>query len=399
MAAPVPAQLVRGGDLVVADFYANGAFRVTRAGVVTPLYAGAPLLGPADVAVDGDLDVFIADFTGGAIYRIESTSLLVPVAGGISGPIRMAVDHNGDLIVTTLTSGQLLRVTQAGVATPIASGFFRPFGVTVEPGGDYLVTTDLNPSFQIDGRLWRVDRATGNKMEIAGNLDLAEAVALFHDGDYAVASGNPDYVDRIDRVTGFRTRLVSSPPLGNPCDLVGDFAGGFYVSESGLPAGNRIVHVDAAGALTVVSASPLLLNPEGLARAPQLSGPTAPFTGPGADFDLLLDFPGEGGRPYKIVAALSVFPGIALPAPDPRGSPLNPDVLFLRTRMGDFSPFTSGWTGGALGPQGRARAALNLSSLAPGALAGMAVHLHAFTLDAAAPSGLRSFSNVLSLHF
>ena len=388
----LPAQMVQGGDVVMADFYANGVFRITPAGQVTSLFAGPPLSGPADVAVDLEHAIFIADFNGDALWRLEDNGTLRLLAGGLGGPIRLTVDHDGALIVACLTAGALRRVTQAGSVSLIAGGFTRPFAVAVEPDGNYLVTEDTN------GRLYRVERTTGTRTLLASGLNLVEGVALLADGDYAVASGNPDYIDRLDRTTGQRTRLVGSPPLGNPCDIEADFAGGLLVAESGLPAGNRLVHVDSSGALTVITSNGLLLNPEGIDRVPHLSGPTVAFTGPGAAFELTLDFPGEGGRAYKILAAQSVFPGQALGS-GPRGSMLNRDPLFLRTRTGDFPPYTGDWTGRALGPNGRARASLDLSSLPPGALAGTYLHIQCLTLDPSAPHGVRSFSNTLSLRF
>ena len=56
------------------------------------------------------------------------------------------------------------------------------------------------------------------------------------------------------------------------------------------------------------------------------------------------------------------------------------------------------WSG-VLDPNGRASATLNLTPLAPGALTGTSLHLHAVTLNPASPSGFGSFSNVLTLRF
>lgn len=387
------AQIVRGNDIVVGDYYANGVFRVDPAtGAATLLRAGAPFQGVSDADVTRNGEVLICDWGAGAIFALDQGGALTTLASGLPGPIRMAMDHDGSVVVTALTSGQLLRVSANGAVSTIAAGFARPFAVCVEPAGDYLVTEDLS------GLLWRVDRSSGGKSLIASGLNLAQGVANFANGDYAVSSGHPDFIKRVPRAGGPATLLVGSPPLGNPDDLHADGAGGFFVSESGNPFGHRITHVDALGNLSVVSSDPLFQNPEGLGVAPSLRGPTQVFTGNGAIFTLRLELPAQAGKRYRIVAALSAFPGQAMPPGDPRGTPLNADALFARTRAGDAPPITQNWSG-VLDAQGRASAVLNLTPLAPGALAGTSVQLHAVTLDPAAPSGFGAFSNLLTLRF
>lgn len=393
LASPAAAQVVRGQDIVVGDYYANGVFRVDPAtGAATLLRAGAPFQGVSDADVTRDGEVLICDWSAGAIFKLDQAGGLSTLAAGLPGPIRMAVDHDGSVAVTALTSGQLLRVSPAGVITTIASGFSRPFAIAVEPNGDYLVTEDLS------GRLWSVDRMTGAKTLLSSGLNLAQGVALFANGDYAVSSGHPDFIKRVPRGGGQPVLLVGSPPLGNPDDVHADGAGGFFVAESGLPLGHRVTHVDALGNLTIVSASGLFQNPEGLGVAPSLRGPSQVFTGPGAVFTLHVDLPGDAGRPYRIVASRSAYPGQSLPPADWRGTPLNADALFRRTSGGGLPPFTQNWSG-LLDANGRAIAALDLTGLPPGALAGTSVHLHAITRDPAAPSGIRSFSSVLTLRF
>jgi len=386
-------QIVRGNDIVVGDYYANGVFRVDPVtGAAVLLRAGSPFQGVSDADVTRNAEVLICDWSAGTIFKLDQGNALSTLASGLPGPIRMAMDHDGSVVVTALTSGQLLRVSAGGAVSTIASGFARPFAVCVEPEGDYLVTEDLS------GLLWRVDRLTGGKTLIAGGLNLAQGVANFANGDYAVSSGNPDFIKRIPRGGGPATLLVGSPPLGNPDDIHADGSGGFFVSESGNPFGHRITHVDALGNLIVVSSSPLFQNPEGLGVAPSLRGPTQVFTGGGANFTLLIEMPAEAGKRYRIVASRGAFPGQPMPPGDWRGTPLNSDVIFQRSRAGDAPPFTQNWSG-VLDANGRASATLNLTPLAPGALTGTSLHLHAVTLNPASPSGFGSFSNVLTLRF
>ncbi len=391
-AAAAHAQIVNGGDLVTVDYSNLGVYRVQPSGTVTLLHQGGVINGPSGVTVTPDRDILIANYNNNTIYRLSNAGVLTPLAVVPGGPIRIVMDVNGDCIVAVLTTGLLRRVTPAGVVTTIASGFNRPFGIAVEPDGNFLVTEDTS------GRLSRVDRTTGAATVLATGLGLAQGVALFHDGDYAVMSGNPDLVWRIPRAGGAPVVLVGSQPLGNPDGMVGDFAGGLWISESGAPNGSRVVHVTSTGALTVLAAGSPFQNLEAIAIVPRLRGPVLPSTGPGSSYVLDLDCPGEAGAWYGIGASLSTFPGVALPAPDPRGAAVNLDSLFLLTFANDFPPFTTGWSG-FLGGSGQASATLDLSAVAPGLLAGLSLHVQGLTLDSLAPSGIGSFTNVHTLRF
>lgn len=391
LAGSARGQVVQGGDFVTVGFgCSNAVYRVTPAGMVTTLLASPPLIGPSGVAVTPSREILVADFDGGTLYRISASGGVAPVASGLAGPIRVAIDRNGDALVTALNTDSLLRVTPAGSVTPIHSGlpFVHPMGVASDANGDILVVDDYVDT------LFRVTPAgVVSTIHQGSPFQLPQGVALFANGDYAVFDGLVDAVFRVPRTGGPIATLVSSPPLGNPCGISADFEGGFVVSESGIPAGDRVVRVGSTGALSVVAQGAPFCNLETVARVPRLAGPSIGMPGQAHAFDL--EFPGEGGLPYAMFACLSLFPGISLPLPDPRGTPCNPDPLLFFT-LGLNSSVFVGW-GGVLSPAGRAFPSLNVPPIA--LPAGFAIFLQVLTLDPAAPNGLRSLSNVHPLLF
>lgn len=370
-----PGQALRGGEIAVADYYANGVFRVTPSGQVTVLHRGAPLVSPADVATTADREVVVVDFQG-SLFRIGATGM-VQVVSGLASPIRAAVDHNGDYIVTALSGKALLRVSPSGTVGTIVSGapLNRPLGVAVDGSGDYLVADEgANALFRVtpQGQVTVVHQGAPFR--------LARGVAVYPNGDFAVIDGLVDAVFRVPRAGGNVTTVVMVPILGNPAGVVSDFQGGLYVSESGVPTGNRMVHVDPLGGVQVIASGAPFQHLVSLALAPFLGGPTRPTTGPGSSFPLSLDLPDARLKIYLLAMSLSVYPGFLLLPPDPRALALNPDWLFFSTLGASLPSLTNRWAG-PLDQSGQAGAGVDFALLPPGALKGTRLHIQGFTLD------------------
>lgn len=388
-------QLFQGGDLLATDFGSTRLLRIDPNGTVTPIYTGAPLVGPSGCTMSRDGDLIVADFNTQTLHRFTRLGALTPIATGVPAPIRVAADHDGSFVVTDLTNGNLRRVTASGSQSVIRPGLARPFGVAVDPEGFYLVTEELA------GRLLRISRDGTVVTPLATGLGLAHGVAVLPDGDYAVISGNPDFIRRVPRSGGTSTLLISSPPLGNPEAILADDQLGVLVLEDGAPFGNRIVHVDGAGALSLrvgPAAFPPSTNLEAFAFVPTLRVPTDLGTGPLAIASVLVEIPSDAGRLFLIVASSQVYPGQPFGSPDPRQTPLQPDLIFQLTLFGLLSPYTSGWFG-VLDSNGLGTGQLDLTTLAPGSLTGVLLHLQAVTGNPAALSGISTISNVGTIRF
>jgi hypothetical protein len=389
-AASLAAQGVRGGDFVVTDFASDTVFRVTPAGAVSVLHAGAPLLGPSGIAVTQQREVLVADFSSNTLFRIPPGGSIVPVVVGLQGPLRVAVDRNGDYLVSERNTASLTRVTPGGAVSTIHAGppFVRIGGIAVDGSGDYLVADEGALA------LFRVPRAGGVPVPVhqGAPFRLPQGVALFRNGDFAVFDGIVDAVFRVPRAGGSVTTLVGSPPLGNPCGIDGDFEGGFVVSESSASS-NRVVLVSQTGAVSVVAQGAPFSNLEYVARVPRLRGPVAGLTPGSNPFDL--DVPGDANAPYLMWACLSLYPGFDLAAPDARGSPCNPDGLFFATAGLNNAAFTG--YGGVLSASGQANASLNLPFL--NFPPGLVLWHQAITIDVSAPNLVKSFTNVHGLPF
>jgi hypothetical protein len=392
----LPAQAVRGGDLLVTDFASPGTvFRVDVAGNVQTLHSGAPLAGPAGITVARNRDVLVADFNTNSLLRIDAqTGAITTVASALGGPLRVVEMADGDFAVTSNSGRSVLRVTPGGAVSTLASGapLNRPFGVSLDMNGDLLVADDL-------GRAVHRVTPAGAVSPIAsgGALRLPQGVALFPNGDYAVIDGVVDAVFRVDRASGLLTTWVPAASLGvNPEGIVTDWSGGFFVAHSGNPGGPGVRVIDAAGAATPLTVlSPAWNNLEDVALVPMVSGPRLLGTGPGAQFAFSLDAPAGGGEFYSLILSATTFPGWTLPGGGPRALFINADPFFQATIGQNAPPALVGWSS-FLSPNGTATATLDLTALPAGILSGLVLYQQGVTLNG---RSLDLALNVLRLSF
>lgn len=141
----------RAGNVYVADSGNHTIRKITPAGTVTTLAgqpeqfgssdgngAAARFFDPADVAVDANGNVFVADLSNLLIRRITPTGVVTTVAGSpgqtgyVNGtgaaarfnrPHALAIDAAGTLYVADSSNLLIRKVTAAGVVTTLAGRF------------------------------------------------------------------------------------------------------------------------------------------------------------------------------------------------------------------------------------------------------------------------------------
>lgn len=140
--------------------------------------------------------------------------------------------------------------------------------------------------------------------------------------------------------------------------------------EVRFPSGATAVRTGVAAGATITIA-----EPDVAAAGPFAAGASTAFT---------LSVPGDGGRPYLVLASLAATP--RLPLPDGRVLGVGWDGLAAFFLQG--APTVGSGTIGTLGPTGTAAFALAVPAMP--SLSGGALRIGALTLDPLAPSGIRS---------
>lgn len=358
---------------------------------------------PAGAWVTDQRDVVVADFTGLSIHRVDMLGNFTTAAAGLlNNPIRVTQDYNGDIIYTgnalIYAPSSLMRLDGAGNATTVAVLAGNPFGVTLDPdgisnAGSYVVTIPLL------GDVVRIDGG-GMITPIASGLPGPLSIARFRNGDFAVTMQYTDEIVRIPRNGGAAVTWVGpAQGLGNIKDIIPDWNGGFYVTEAGGALGSRLMHVDATGTVTQVLGNGSFGLFQSAALSPTLVAPTAVNSGPTAGlFGIAIDFPAQPNAAYLAFMSGGAYPGIAFPAPDLRGSPLQPDPLFLGTFGVGAPGITTGWAG-TLGGSGTGLILVDLTPYPVGVFSGGRVHMQVALIDPLAQTGISALSNMITLAF
>src|SRR5437879_5961263 len=263
---------------------------------------------PGEIALDTNVNLFIADSQNGRIRRVDaSTGMITTVAGnggftfsGDGGPATaaalnhpggVAVDTNGNVFIADAYNCRVRRVDAAtGILTTVAgngqfsfsgdegpataAALWFPIGVRVDDGGNLFITDLYNH------RVRRVDASTGIITTFAGNGEsgfsgdgglatnagMAPAgVAIDSSGNLVIADANSRRIRRIDISTNIISTLAGDGELRFYGDGGPALDASLYVPQ-GLtadPSGNllaydtnnrRIRRIDAAtGKITTVA--------------------------------------------------------------------------------------------------------------------------------------------------
>ena len=267
LSSPFGVAVDGAGNLYIGDSGNSRIRRVDATGTITTVagtgeegYSGdggpavqARLGTPQGVAVDGDGNLYIAEFGNSRIRRVNGTGTITTVAGtgehGYSGdggsavqaqlyrPRGVAVDGDGNLYIADTVNNRIRRVDTAGKITTVAGtgerGFTgdggpaisarlrSPHRVAVDGGGNlYFVDADNN-------RLRRVD-PSGTITTVAG-------------------SGEPGFLG--EGYSGDGGPAVQAR-LREPHGVAVDSDGNLYIADSGNHAIRR---VDASGIITTIA--------------------------------------------------------------------------------------------------------------------------------------------------
>jgi len=292
---------VDGATGVITTVAGNGTWGFSGDG--GPATA-AQLNGPVGVSVDGVGNLYIGDWGGDRIRRVDgATGIITTVAGNgvsgfsgdggpataaqLSGPEGLSVDGAGNLYIADRYNHRIRRVDGVtGIITTVAGsgpsdqlggGFSgdggpataaklnMPHDVVLDSAGNLYIADSVN------NRTRRVDGATGMITTVAGNgvsgfsgdggpattaqLNFPISVSVDGVGNLFIADYDNQRIRRVDGATGIITTVVGNgmqgfggdggaatvAQLNFPFGLRMDGAGNLYIADSG---NNRIRRVE-----------------------------------------------------------------------------------------------------------------------------------------------------------
>jgi sugar lactone lactonase YvrE len=231
------------GNIYVSDSFNNRIRKIASDGTVTTVAgngtaegpaANAEFYGPQGLAVDGQGNIFVADFGNNVIREISTTGTVTVFAGNgiagyvdgaatvaeFNGPAGLAFDKQGNLYVADNNNNMIRKITTTGAVSRVAG--------TKTPGyvnGTVNTTTGVYTSFR---------SPNGLVVDASGNIFVADL------GNSAI---------RQITSAGVVTTIAGGPGqtslLGSPGALAMDASGNLFITdESG-----RVVELNSAKVL------------------------------------------------------------------------------------------------------------------------------------------------------
>ncbi len=261
------------GNIYVCDIFNNRIRKIAPDGTVTTI-AGSGVAGNSDgpalsaqfyapqaLAVDGQGNIFVADYGNSLIREIVAATNTVKTFAGngyvgyvdgdalktaeFNGPSGIAVDASGNLFVADRNNNMIRKITSAGVVSTIAG--------TKTPGyvnGTVNTTTGTYASFRDPSSL---------VVDSQGNIYVADL------GNSAIRKITPAAV-----VTTIAGGPGQASLLGSPMALTMDQQGNFFIAdESG-----RVIELTAASVLYDLAGAPNVAGyADGIGAAAKFNNP------------------------------------------------------------------------------------------------------------------------------
>ncbi len=243
------------GNVYIADETNYAIRKINNAGIITTALVAYPYSGGLGnvygIAVDASGNVYSSYGYYNSVLKMSPTGIVTTVIGGAGGgyagdggpasaaklhfPEGLAIDNAGNLYIVDMENSVIRKVdaatgkisTVAGTGTAgfyvgegnpaTAEPLYWPYSVAVNLSGDIYISDGLN------GRVMRVDAASGKMYTAAGNGTWSFS------GD-----GGP----------------ASTAALRNPQGIATDGTGNLYIADGG---NNRVRRVDPAGIITTIA--------------------------------------------------------------------------------------------------------------------------------------------------
>lgn len=324
------------GNLYVSDTGNQTIRKISNSGIVTTLAGSAGVAGssdgtgsaamfnrPAQIAVAGSSNIFVADSGNNTIRMLTQAGVVTTLAGSpgapgatdgtgraasFNAPTGIALDGAGNVYVGDGRNETIRKISPAGVVTTLAGTpgrtgsadgtgsaalFSNPFGLASDASGTLYVTDRDNDTVRKVTAGGVVTTLAGAP-KIQGSIDATGAAASFNVpiGVAVDAAANvyvADYFNStIRKITpsGVVTTLAGAPGQSGSADGVGgaarfvtprdlavDGAGNVYVADK---TSNTIRKITPAGSVTTLAGSPGVSgSADGIGAAATFNQPTA----------------------------------------------------------------------------------------------------------------------------
>jgi sugar lactone lactonase YvrE/ribosomal protein S11 len=253
---------IRTGTLTIAGL----TLTVTQVGAnylgpgpLTTLVSSG-LNNPTGVAVDSSGNVYIADYSNGAIkeWNFATQQVTALVSSGLNNPVGVAVDAGGNVYFADQGNNAIKEWTASTQqVTALVTGLNGPQGVAVDSSGNVYIADSGNNAV----KEWAASTQQVTSL-VSSGLSSPAGVAVDAAGNVYIADQGNAAVKEWNAANGV-TALVSSG-LKAPAGVAVDGSGNLYIADYGSGSG-AVYEWSAATGQVATLASSALTHPFGVA--------------------------------------------------------------------------------------------------------------------------------------
>lgn len=160
---------------------------------------------PTGIAVDDSGNIYISNWSGGTVIKIDTRGGYSIFAEGMGSPAGLTFGGDGNLYISDYSKDVIYKVTPGGKKSVFTSGLHTPTGISFNKAGDLLVTN------RGGNEIVRVD-ASGKVELVAGGMRTPVGVVEAPDGSIYVTN----YGGGIVKVTAGGEMSTASNEFGRP---------------------------------------------------------------------------------------------------------------------------------------------------------------------------------------
>ena len=214
------------GDVYASDFSGHKVRMIPggAGSAVVDAYTGSGAFTPWGIAFDDSGNMFVADESGGPIYKVANYgSGTASVYGSVGAyPQGIALAGNGDLYIAVYGTNNIMMIP-AGGGTPVEAlaansaspDLNRPRGVFVTAAGDiYVADTDNH-------RVLKYAGGAGTPTTVGSGFNQPFSVFVGQTGDVYVADAGNNLIKKVPGGTGTPEIVGGSGWANNPAGIVG----------------------------------------------------------------------------------------------------------------------------------------------------------------------------------
>ncbi len=212
-----------------------------------------------------------------------------------NNPVNVATDTLGNVYVCDFDGNRIRRINSAGVVSTLTNqaNFERPFGITIAPDGRLYVSTDSNDTGGRDattGTLWQINTSTGAATVVARNLGRPRGLAALSSTQIVLVDLTQNDVRLINPDTKIITPLAGPTVRGTAGFVNGNGSEVRFNRPYGpaiTPSGNILLADQGNNALRLITPGGEVITYAGNGTAGNTNGTrfVAKFNGP-QDVDL-----------------------------------------------------------------------------------------------------------------